>query len=128
MAAWEFSTLQNIADKHGWHKFISMQNYYNLLYRGEEREMLPYCRDTGVGCIPWGLPHPAFRPAICSPGRSHKTRSGSPVARGAPREESNRVLKTMIRSRETQVDKAIVERVEEIAKRREVAMATVATA
>lgn len=39
MAAWEFQTLQNIAEKNGWHKFISMQNYYNLLYREEEREM-----------------------------------------------------------------------------------------
>jgi hypothetical protein len=36
MAAWEFQTLQNIADKHGWHKFISMQNYYNLIYREED--------------------------------------------------------------------------------------------
>lgn len=35
MAAWEFQTLQNIAEKHGWHKFVSMQNYYNLLYREE---------------------------------------------------------------------------------------------
>ena len=52
MPAWEFQTLQNIAEKHGWHKFISMQNYYNLLHREEEREMIPYCRDTGVGCIP----------------------------------------------------------------------------
>jgi hypothetical protein len=40
MAAWEFQTLQNIADKNRWHKFISMQNYYNLLYREEEREMV----------------------------------------------------------------------------------------
>jgi aryl-alcohol dehydrogenase-like predicted oxidoreductase len=40
MFAWEFQTLQNIADKNGWHKFISMQNYYNLLYREEEREMV----------------------------------------------------------------------------------------
>ena len=39
MAAWEFQTLQNIADKHGWHKFVSMQNYHNLLYREEENEM-----------------------------------------------------------------------------------------
>ena len=42
MAAWEFQTLQNIAEKHGWHKFISMQNFYNLIYREEEREMV--CR------------------------------------------------------------------------------------
>jgi hypothetical protein len=40
MAAWEFQTLQNIADQNGWHKFISMQNYYNLIYREEEREMV----------------------------------------------------------------------------------------
>jgi len=40
MAAWEFQTLQNIADRNGWHKFVSMQNYYNLLYREEEREMV----------------------------------------------------------------------------------------
>ncbi|KAA8626152.1 aldo-keto reductase [Pyrenophora tritici-repentis] len=40
MAAWEFQTLQNIAEKNGWHKFISMQNYYNLIYREEEREMI----------------------------------------------------------------------------------------
>lgn len=44
--------MQNIAEKNGWHKFISMQNYYNLLYREEEREILPFCRETGVGCIP----------------------------------------------------------------------------
>jgi aryl-alcohol dehydrogenase-like predicted oxidoreductase len=42
MAAWEFQTLQNIADRNGWHKFISMQNYYNLLYREEEREMVGF--------------------------------------------------------------------------------------
>ena len=52
MPAWEFKALQNVAKSHGWHQFISMQNYYNLLYREEEREMIPYCRDAGVGCIP----------------------------------------------------------------------------
>lgn len=52
MPAWEFQMLQNIAEKHGWHKFISMQNYHNLLYREEEREMFPYCKVTGVGLVP----------------------------------------------------------------------------
>jgi len=52
MPAWEFQALQNVARQHGWHQFISMQNYYNLLYREEEREMIPYCKDAGVGCIP----------------------------------------------------------------------------
>jgi aryl-alcohol dehydrogenase-like predicted oxidoreductase len=51
MAAWEFQTLQNIAEKNGWHKFISMQNYYNLIYREEEREMvrlasIPFCASS----------------------------------------------------------------------------------
>lgn len=55
MPAWEFQALQNVAEKNGWHKFISMQNYYNLLYREEEREMMPYCKDAGVGCIPVSL-------------------------------------------------------------------------
>lgn len=48
--------LQNIAEKNGWHKFVSMQNYYNLLYREEEREMIPYCRKAGVGLIPVRTP------------------------------------------------------------------------
>jgi aryl-alcohol dehydrogenase-like predicted oxidoreductase len=43
MAAWEFQTLQNIAEKHGWHKFVSMQNYYNLLYREEGTWKLSWC-------------------------------------------------------------------------------------
>lgn len=52
MPTWKFQMLQNVAEKHGWHKFISMQNYHNLLYREDEREMIPYCRSTGVGLIP----------------------------------------------------------------------------
>ena len=51
MPAWEFQGLQNVAHQHNWHSFISMQNYYNLLYREEEREMLPYCRHEGIGCL-----------------------------------------------------------------------------
>ncbi|KFZ05642.1 hypothetical protein V502_09951, partial [Pseudogymnoascus sp. VKM F-4520 (FW-2644)] len=47
MAAWEFQALQNIASRNGWHQFISMQNYYNLIGREEEREMIPYCLETG---------------------------------------------------------------------------------
>ena len=51
MSAWEFQGLQNVARQHKWHPFISMQNYYNLLYREEEREMLPYCHFEGIGCL-----------------------------------------------------------------------------
>ncbi|MEU1256092.1 aldo/keto reductase [Streptomyces chartreusis] len=53
MYAWQFSKMQYTAERHGWTKFVSMQNYYNLLYREEEREMLPLCADQGVGILPW---------------------------------------------------------------------------
>ncbi|MBK3563739.1 aldo/keto reductase [Streptomyces sp. MBT62] len=53
MFAWQFAKHQHIAERHGWTKFVSMQNHYNLLYREEEREMLPLCADLGVGVLPW---------------------------------------------------------------------------
>jgi aryl-alcohol dehydrogenase-like predicted oxidoreductase len=53
MFAWQFSKAQHTAETHGWAKFVSMQNHYNLVYREEEREMIPLCLDQGVGCIPW---------------------------------------------------------------------------
>lgn len=115
MAAWEFQTLQNIADKHGWHKFISMQNFYNLIYREEEREMIPYCKDTGVGLIPWS---PIARGALARPLNERNTL----------REETDRMLNNMIRAREQEADKIIINRTEEIAKKHGVNMTTVATA
>lgn len=115
MAAWEFQSLQNIAASHNWHRFISMQNYYNLLYREEEREMIPYCRDTGVGLIPWS---PIARGALARPYNDRSTL----------REKSDNFLHSLIRSREGEVDKEIVGRVEEVAKKRGVSMAAVATA
>jgi aryl-alcohol dehydrogenase-like predicted oxidoreductase len=53
MFAWQFAKAQHVAEIHGWTKFVSMQNHYNLVYREEEREMIPLCLDQGVGCIPW---------------------------------------------------------------------------
>jgi aryl-alcohol dehydrogenase-like predicted oxidoreductase len=53
MFSWQFAKAQYIAESHGWTKFTSMQNHYNLIYREEEREMIPLCLDQGVGCIPW---------------------------------------------------------------------------
>lgn len=53
MFAWQFATAQHTAERHGWTQFVSMQNHYNLLYREEEREMIPLCLDMGVGVIPW---------------------------------------------------------------------------
>ncbi|MCA2202170.1 aldo/keto reductase [Streptomyces sp. BSE7F] len=53
MYAWQFSKAQYTAELRGWTRFVSMQNHYNLLYREEEREMLPLCADQGVGVLPW---------------------------------------------------------------------------
>lgn len=53
MFAWQFAKAQYTADLHGWTRFVSMQNHYNLVYREEEREMIPFCVDQGVGLIPW---------------------------------------------------------------------------
>jgi aryl-alcohol dehydrogenase (NADP+) len=53
MYAWQLAKALYTADAHGWHRFASMQNHYNLLYREEEREMLPLCREEGLGVIPW---------------------------------------------------------------------------
>ncbi|WFD00937.1 hypothetical protein MYAM1_003693 [Malassezia yamatoensis] len=115
MAAWEFQQLQNIADQHGWFKFVSMQNYYNLLYREEEREMIPYCQATGVGLIPWS---PVARGVLTRPWSERSTK----------REESDRMLKHMIRSNETEVEKTIVDRVHELSEKRGVPMAQIAIA
>jgi aryl-alcohol dehydrogenase-like predicted oxidoreductase len=53
MHAWQFAKAQHVAERHGWTRFVSMQNHYNLLYREEEREMISQCIDQGVGVIPW---------------------------------------------------------------------------
>ncbi|KAI9691300.1 MAG: hypothetical protein M1820_009763 [Bogoriella megaspora] len=115
MYAWEFQALQNVAEKHGWHKFISMQNFYNLIYREEEREMIPYCKDSGVGLIPWS---PVARGVLTHPWDT----------RGSTRETTDPFLVNMLRKRETETDKAIVDRVEEVAKRTGNSMTGVATA
>lgn len=114
MAAWEFQRMQNVAEKNGWHKFISMQNYQNLIYREEEREMLPYCQATGVGIMPWS---PVARGILARPWGSAATK----------RERTDAYLCQLI-SRENDADKAIVDQVESIAKKRGVPMAAVATA
>src|SRR5271170_4196262 len=53
MFSWQFAKAQYTAEAHGWTPFVSMQNHYNLVYREEEREMIPFCVDQGVGVIPW---------------------------------------------------------------------------
>jgi aryl-alcohol dehydrogenase-like predicted oxidoreductase len=53
MWAWQFAKIQQVAQQHGWTRFVSMQNHYNLVYREEEREMIPLCRDASVALLPW---------------------------------------------------------------------------
>jgi aryl-alcohol dehydrogenase (NADP+) len=53
MYTWQFAKMQHTADVHGWTRFASMQNHYNMVYREEEREMIPFCIDQGIGLIPW---------------------------------------------------------------------------
>jgi aryl-alcohol dehydrogenase-like predicted oxidoreductase len=64
MWAYQFAKMQNVAEAHNWTKFVSMQNHYSLCYREEEREMNPYCHDTGVGLIPWA---PLYRGLLARP-------------------------------------------------------------
>ncbi|KAJ5550635.1 hypothetical protein N7535_001419 [Penicillium sp. DV-2018c] len=115
MAAWEFQTLQNIAARNGWHKFISMQNYHNLIAREEEREMIPYCLDSGVSLIPWS---PVARGALARPWGS----------RSSLRETTDVGLSMLVRDRESETDKAIIDRVEELAGKKGISMAQVAIA
>ncbi|RMZ80978.1 hypothetical protein DV738_g2387, partial [Chaetothyriales sp. CBS 135597] len=115
MAAWEFQELQNVAEKHNWHKFISMQNYYNLLYREEENEMIPYCNHTGVGLIPWS---PVARGVLSRPYTSRDTL----------RDKTDGFLKQIVRPRDDEVDEEIVNRVEQVAKKTGHSMAQIAIA
>ncbi|KAJ5201682.1 Aldo/keto reductase [Penicillium cinerascens] len=115
MAAWEFQQLQNIADRHGWHKFISMQNYFNLIYREEEHEMIPYCNYTGIGLIPWS---PVARGPLTRPWGTRNTL----------REEKDALLHMIVRSRDDKIDEEIINRVEEVSKKLGKHMAQVAIA
>ncbi len=78
MFSWQFAKAQHTAEVHGWTKFVSMQNHYNLIYREEEREMIPLCLDQGVGCIPWS---PLARGVLAGnrtrDGGRHTTRSST---------------------------------------------------
>jgi aryl-alcohol dehydrogenase-like predicted oxidoreductase len=78
MYAWQFAKAQRVAERNGWTTFVSMQNHYNLVYREEEREMIPQCVDQGVGVIPWS---PLARGFLAGnrtrEGERHTTRAGS---------------------------------------------------
>jgi 1-deoxyxylulose-5-phosphate synthase len=71
MFAWQFTRALYLAELHGWTRFISMQNHYNLLYREEEREMIPLCQSEGIGVIPWS---PLARGRLARPWQSESTK------------------------------------------------------
>jgi aryl-alcohol dehydrogenase-like predicted oxidoreductase len=113
MWAWQFAKLQHAAERHGWTKFVSMQNQVSLTYREEEREMIPLCLDQGVALLPW------------SPlGGGKLTR---PWGTQTKRATTDRYNKTMYEAAKNN-DRAIVEAVESVAKARGVPMAQVAMA
>lgn len=113
MYAWQFAKALYTADRHGWTRFISMQNHYNLLYREEEREMLGLCRAEGIGVIPW------------SPlARGRLTR---PWAESSVRMDTDRVAKGLYLGSD-EADRTIVETLSRIAAARSVAPAQVALA
>ena len=76
MAAWQFAKMQQVAQQNGWTRFVGMQPELSLIYREEEREMLPLCIDQGVGVIPWS---PLARGRLARPWGEHTPRIGSDV-------------------------------------------------
>jgi 1-deoxyxylulose-5-phosphate synthase len=114
MYAWQFAKVLYLADKHGWTRFVSMQNHYNLLYREEEREMMGLCAAEGIGVIPW------------SPlARGRLTRAWE--AESTKRSETDKIGKTLYAKTE-ESDKAVVDRLGEIATQRGLPRAQVAMA
>ncbi|KAG0256901.1 hypothetical protein DFQ27_005416 [Actinomortierella ambigua] len=110
MYAWEFQKANNIAEKNGWARFISMQNHYNLIYREEEREMIPYSLDAGIGGIPWA---PLARGMLAARNRATQ------------RSQCDRFQKvSLIRASEEE----ILDRVADVAEKRRVSPAQVALA
>lgn len=113
MFAWQFAKAQSVADAHGWTRFVSMQNYVNLLYREEEREMLPLCRDQGIGVIPW------------SPmARGRLTREWEAASARAETDDFGRTLY----EKTAEADRRVVEAVARVAAARGVPRAQVALA
>jgi len=115
MYAWQFSKALYVAEKHGWTRFVSMQNHYNLLYREEEREMLPLCVDQGIGAIPWS---PLARGRVARPWAEENT---------TKRAETDAFSRTLYQRTE-EADRKVIEAVQRVAEARAVPMASVALA
>jgi aryl-alcohol dehydrogenase-like predicted oxidoreductase len=102
MYAWQFAKALHASDKNGWSRFVSMQNYVNLLYREEEREMLPLCQDEGVGVIPW------------SPlARGRLTRDWDDTTERSQNDEFGKKLYAL----QVDADRKVVERLSELSRR-----------
>jgi aryl-alcohol dehydrogenase (NADP+) len=114
MAAWQLSKALYTAKEHGWHRFVSMQNHYNLVYREEEREMIPLCMDHGLAIIPWS---PLARGFLTG---TRKRDGGSTV-----RSQVDGFAKSMYYA---ESDFAVADAVAEVAKQRGVSSAQVACA
>lgn len=115
MFAWQFAKAQHTAERRGWTRFVSMQNHYNLLYREEEREMIPLCIDQGVGVIPWS---PLARGVLAG----NRTRAGERLTSRAGSDQFTDYLYS------SESDFDVVDRVAEVAAERGVAQAQVALA
>ncbi|KAI5961759.1 LPG20 [Candida margitis] len=119
MKATEFAELQFIAEQNGWYKFISMQNYYNLIYREEEREMIPFCKNNDlskVGIIPWS---PIARGVLTRP---------IDAALESKRNKTDKTFALLGLDALTDADTEIIKRVEKVAKDHGESMAVIATA
>jgi aryl-alcohol dehydrogenase-like predicted oxidoreductase len=114
MYAWQFAKALYVADLHGWTRFVSMQNFYNLLYREEEREMMGLCEAEGIGVIPWS---PLARGRLTRAWQSETTK----------RSETDQYSKAIF-SKNDEADRKVVDRVGELAERRGVPRATLALA
>src|SRR5262249_25634359 len=114
--AWQLAQALAISDRHGWTRFASMQNHYNLVYREEEREMIPLCRDEGIGVLPWS---PLARGFLAGNRKRGEARTAT------PREQSDTFAHGLYYS---DADYDVVDRVVEIAAARGVAPAQVALA
>ena len=114
MHAWQFTKALYLAQMHGWTRFVSMQNYYNLLYREEEREMIPLCQSEGIGVISWS---PLARGRLGRPWKTESTK----------RYETDRFGKTLYAQTE-ELDHPIVDRLGQISEQRGAPRAQVALA
>jgi aryl-alcohol dehydrogenase (NADP+) len=115
MYAWQFAKMLHVADTHGWTRFVSMQDHYNLVYREEEREMIPLCIDEGIGVIPWS---PLARGFLA--GNRTREKSGE-----TERSKTDDYAHNLYYS---DADFDIVDRVADLAKRRHVTPARIALA